>query len=255
MARPILMPRVQPRPVRGLHEWLAMEAQNRSGRMSGLGALGSPGGHSPGIGSEVRLQRVTTPPMELINAEKPDIQYVQIPAGEQGTVATLKLMKKLVFSPWGARNPDVALIARKIVSHVQSKDYEAEADAIFQYVKRHVRYRLDPVALEWLQTPRYTLTTQQGDCDDHSMVIASLALAAGHRAAFRTVKGDPQRPDAWSHVYGVIGVTKGGETQWYAADTTQQQSKLGWDPPESKLFGMATWVLEPDISVEDRQWR
>jgi hypothetical protein len=219
-----------------------------------MSGLGSPGGSSPLIGSEVRLQPTATPPMQLLNAAPPDIQYLKIPEGERGTEATLKLMKKLVMGPWGARNPGVVRVAREAVRHVGSKDYVAEAGAIYDYVKRHVRYRLDPVALEWVQTPLYTLTTQQGDCDDHAMLIAALAMAAGHRGAFRTVKGDPDRPESWSHVYGVIGVVKGGQTEWLAADTTQNGATLGWNPPESKLYGMATWVLDPDVAVEDQQW-
>lgn len=240
-----------PTQVSGLHDFLTLQGLSSGG----LGDLGSPGGTSPDVGSMVNLPAVTAPPGQLVQADLPDIQYLKIPGGEAGTAATLKVMKRLVMGPHGARNPRIVLLARKLVQHVQSKDYVAEADAIFNYVKSHVRYRLDPVALEWVQTPIYTLQTHQGDCDDHASLIASLALAAGHRAAFRTVAGDPNRPQSWSHVYAVIGVTRKGETTWLAADTTQNRATLGWEPPEDKIFGKKTWVIDPNIAVEDKQWR
>jgi len=225
-------------------------------RTHGLGSLGSPGGASPGIGAHAPIQEIRDPGHSHVNANMPDIKYVKIPHGEKGTVATLKIMKKLVMGPWGARNPQVVLLANRIRDHVTSKDYRAEADAIYRYVKQHVKYKLDPSGLEWVQTPKYTLFERHaGDCDDHSTTIAALAIASGHRAAFRTVRGDPSRPNSWSHVYAAIGVTRGGQTEWFGADSTQQESTLGWDPPEGKRFGMATWVIDPNLAEEDKQWR
>lgn len=233
------------RQVAGLHEKIMAE---------GLGGLGSPGGTSPSVGAQVNLPRVAMPPVELLNKQRPPVQVYKIPAGEKGTIATLKLMKKLVMGPWGARNPQVVFLARDIVQHVPSKDYWHEAQAIFEYVKGNVRYRLDPLALEWIQTPLYTLQTHQGDCDDMSSLIASLALAAGHRAAFVTVAGDPQRPNSYSHVYAMIGVSRKGKTEWLAADATINDSTIGWEPPGEKVFKKTVWVIDPNVRVEDRQW-
>lgn len=184
----------------------------------------------------------------------PPITYVQIPPGEKGTVATLKIMKKLALGSWGHRNPEVVMLAQQIVNHLPSKDYRGEADAILQFMKRHVRYRYDPAGLEYVSTPWYTLLVSGNeDCDGHATAIAALAMALGHRAAFRTVKGDPGRPDAWSHVYPVIGIVESGKTVWLTADSTQKESYLGWDPPEGKLFGMKTWVIDPSLS-EGSEW-
>jgi transglutaminase superfamily protein len=241
--------RCSPRQVAGLHDRVS------SFGLHGLSGLGSPGGSSPAVGSQVNMPRVNMPPVQLLNRPRPNVQVYEIPSGTKGTIATLKLMKKLVMGPWGGRNPDVVFLARDIVQHVGSKDYRQEANAIFEYVKAHVRYRLDPMAMEWIQTPLYTLQTAQGDCDDMSSLICALAVAAGHRAAFVTVAGDPSRPNSYSHVYAMIGVTTNGKTEWLAADATQNNATLGWEPPAEKVFKKTIWVLDPNIAVEDKQWR
>lgn len=183
----------------------------------------------------------------------PPTKYIEIPGGERGTVATLKIMKELVLGQWGHRNPEVVMLAQKIVDHLPSKDYRAEADALLQFMKENVRYRLDPAGLEYVPTPWYTLLVSGNeDCDGHSTATAALAMALGHKAAFRTVKGDPSRPEQWSHVYAVIGVPDKGKIEWLTADSTQKESYLGWDPPQGKLYGMKTWVIDP--SLEEDKW-
>jgi len=184
----------------------------------------------------------------------PPIKYIRIPSGEKGTVATLKVMKGLVLGRWGHRNPEVVHLAREIVKEVPSKNYKGEAQAIFDFMRKNVKYNLDPAGLEYVPTPWYTLLVSgYEDCDGHATAIAALAMALGHRAAFRTVKGDKRRKDQWSHVYAVIGIPqKGGKTEWLTADSTQKEAYLGWNPPEGKLNGMKTWVIDP--TLEDVEW-
>jgi len=241
---------------------------------SGVGGLGdatAPNGNgssSPGEISLPRVPRGPKPPaplfMKLQDGPQPydmtwgpPVQYVKIPGGEWGTVATLKVMKELVLGKWGHRNPEVVLLAKKIVADVSpgpAKDYEAMAAAILDFMKSRVKYELDPSGLEYVQTPHYTLLNSgSGDCDDHATATAALAMALGFRAAFRTVKGDRDRQDQWSHVYPVIGITSGKDDVWLTADSTQKESFVGWDPPEGKLYGMKTWVIDPQ-TAEGVQW-
>jgi hypothetical protein len=186
----------------------------------------------------------------------PPVKYVEIPQGEEGTVATLKIMKGLVLGPWGHRNPEVVELARMIVSDVSpgaEKDYHAMAEEILRFMKTHCDYRLDPAGLEYVPTPWYTLLVSGSeDCEGLTIATCSLSMALGMRAGFRTVKGDKSRPDQWSHVYAVIGVPNKGQIDWLTADSTQKESYLGWDPPEGKLHGMKTWVIDPGL--EDDSW-
>jgi transglutaminase-like putative cysteine protease len=186
----------------------------------------------------------------------PPVKYLKIPHGEDGTVATLKVMKKLVLGPWGSRNPEVIELTRMAVRDVSpgpEKDYRAMAQAIFDFVRENVAYRLDPSGLEYVYTPWYTLLVSgYEDCESQASAVAAMAMALGLRAGFRTVKGDKRRPDQWSHVYAVIGIPEKGKTVWLTADTTQKEAYLGWDPPEAKLYGKKTWVIDP--GVEDIEW-
>ncbi len=110
----------------------------------------------------------------------PPIKYFKIPRGEAGTVATLKIMKELVLSKWGHRNPEVIWLAKKVVKDVSpgpTKDYKAMAAAILDFMKGDVTYKprkrgnaginyeFDPAGLEYVQTPWYTLLSEgSGDC-------------------------------------------------------------------------------------------
>jgi transglutaminase-like putative cysteine protease len=219
------------------------------GGLGALEAIGSPvQGVVEGMGAVVKgsLPFHTAPRIEEVNPYPAEIRYVKIPNGDAGTLATLKIMKQLCLGPWGAHNPQIALLANQIRDGFPSRSYEAEAQALLDWVKQNVRYKLDAAGLEWVQTPTYTLKRKAGDCDCLSTLLCSLALASGFKAGFRTVRGDPGRKD-FSHVYSVIGITRNHETKWYGADATQRQSRLGWDPPGIAPQDMATWVIDPTL--------
>lgn len=116
----------------------------------------------------------------------PPVKYYKIPQGEDGTVATLKIMKGLVLSKWGHRNPEVIWLAKEVVRDVSpgpAKDYRAMAQAVLDFMKGDVTavarpggearpwgsagvdYMFDPAGLEYVQTPWYTLLSEgSGDC-------------------------------------------------------------------------------------------
>lgn len=177
----------------------------------------------------------------VVTGPRLPIEYVEIPGGVPGTIATLEYM-----ADWARRSihdprtgGDFVQWARDIVERVPSKDYVGELRALFGFVKRNVRYRLDPVGLERVQAPYWTLCVDgAGDCDDHCALLMGLAGATGHGALARAVKVDPRRPTQYSHVYAVLSArVPGGERRWFGADTTTRQATLGWEPPASRQFG------------------
>lgn len=178
---------------------------------------------------------------------RPQVQLLGLPGGEQGTVVTLQKMRDAALGAEGAHNAEVRMLAQKIVSDVGSKDYVAEARAIFEFMRQHVRYTLDPRGLEWVQTPWYTLLViGQGDCDDHATATIAMAVALGHGGAFRTYKGDKARPDEWSHVVPVIGVRQEGRELWLPCDSTERHARFGEDPPGAgPQIEQKTWVIVP----------
>lgn len=108
------------------------------------------------------------------------------------------------------KDPRVRSVALKIVQGLPSQNYLDEARAIADFVHRNVRYVRDIKGVETLHDP-VTLLEQvsrgvaQGDCDDMSLLIASLLLSIGHKPYFRIVKYRPLGP--WSHIY-VVGYEK-----------------------------------------------
>ena len=173
---------------------------------------------------------------------------VTIRDGDQGTQDTLEAMGALAVQ--AAHDPQFVDHARAIVAHLPSKDYLGQARAIFKHVKKTVRYVYDPLALEVLTDPRWLLfVVGSGDCDEHAALIAALGMAVGLGGAFRTVglkddQTDPTKPPPWSHVYALLGVPKGQDVEWLAADTTQKESYLGWEP-EARVERKGTWMIAP----------
>lgn len=95
------------------------------------------------------------------------------------------------------------------------KNYAAELENVFNRLRRVVTYRRDPFQVEWVQSPWRTLEMGAGDCDDMSVLIASIMGSLGARYRFVTLKADMGRPDEWSHIFPEIFVSGKG---WVAAD-------------------------------------
>ncbi len=164
-------------------------------------------------------------------------ELIQIPGGLAGTAATIEVMKQKVLSDY--QHQRIVQLARMIVAGQGRKDHVAELEALFDWVKEHVRYIEDPADLELVSGASYTIFVEgQGDCDDHAVVMAALAKAIGRPVAFRTVGADPSRPREFSHVYAMIGA--GQPVQWYAADTAEGD-RLGWEPPGT--WNPSDWLV------------
>jgi len=153
----------------------------------------------------------------------------RIPSGPAGTRRTLEDMRQLVAK--GVTDPIVQNEAIRIVrsAGVRPFQYLAEVRALFEFVRDQIRYTRDPAGVELLRSPRVTLATRAGDCDDKATLLAALVRAIGNptRVAFRAIGTDPLTPGAYGHVYVVARV--GG--QEIAMDPTPTGAQLGWEYP------------------------
>ena len=147
------------------------------------------------------------------------------PTGIRGTRFTIDRMREMVHK--GKINPEVLQAASLIVRNIPGKDYYAEAEAIYEFVKTNIRYTRDPHNVELIQAANITLQRGQGDCDDHVCLVCALAGAVGLPCGVETIKCDPNFPNDFSHVYPIIKTNRG----WRAADTTVFESNFGWRPP------------------------
>lgn len=108
---------------------------------------------------------------------------------------TLALMRRLI-EEWSI-HPLFVQLARRVVKGAAGA--EAEARAIWAFVRDRVTYRHDPVGAEWVQDPVETLIrSQAGDCDDMAVAAGTLLQAIGHRAIIQAVRWEGR--DAPSHV-------------------------------------------------------
>ena len=142
----------------------------------------------------------------------PTYNLMRISDGREGIRQTLKLMSTI--SRKYSTAPQIRELACKIVAKVPEKQWGQEAAAILAFCQKAIRYTKDIEGVETLQTPAQTLRIGQGDCDDKSMLAASLLMSVGHPARFRAVgmiKG------TLSHVF--VETKMGGK--WVALETTE----------------------------------
>lgn len=162
-------------------------------------------------------------------------RVVTLPRGEAGIAETLRLMAVNVLA--SQQVPSLIHLASTITANVRSKDWRAEAAAVQNWVRQNIRYTRDPAALELIQSPRITLERKQGDCDDHSQLVAVLLSCLGHEVRFVAVGPAPGR---YGHVYAETLING----TWTPVETTEPWA-LGQQPPAAKqvsrmVFAIAT---------------
>jgi transglutaminase-like putative cysteine protease len=162
--------------------------------------------------------------VQCLSFSSPPTELAFIPTGSAGIADTLNRMVKLVREY--RRNPTVRQLAVEIrqAARVPSKDWLGEVRALHRFVRSYITYVRDVRDVETLQTPLHTLQNRAGDCDDQSLLLASLLEAIGHPTKF--VAMGFSTPEQFSHVLTetLIG------TRWIPAETTLDRP-VGWSPP------------------------
>lgn len=137
----------------------------------------------------------------------PQIQETSISNGLNGNIETIQVMREKARLRSG--HPLVRKLALNILQeyNVKSHHFVDEALAIGDYVKRKVRYVRDPDAIEYLTDPLDLVKaiqngTAQGDCDDMSLLTASLLLSVGIQPKFRAVRYKEPYGN-YNHIYVV----------------------------------------------------
>jgi transglutaminase-like putative cysteine protease len=119
-------------------------------------------------------------------------------------------------------HPQIRQTALDLVGAIPGKNWRAEVEAIFAYVRDQIRYTRDINGVETLQTPLVTLQVEQGDCDDKSTLLAALLEAVGHPTRFVAIG---RMPDQYSHVF--VQTLLGNK--WVSLDPTMPVG-VGWTP-------------------------
>jgi len=147
-----------------------------------------------------------------------DVTFLDRPLrpGLRGVIDTVRIIIALICM--GSRDPAVE---RVVVDDQLPLDSLGRAVAVFLKVKRHVTYTEDPPDIELVQSARRTLRRKAGDCDDFTVLIGALLVAAGLRVRVRVVRTGVHRQ--FNHVLPEAMV-RGG---WFTLDATTPESKPG----------------------------
>lgn len=151
------------------------------------------------------------------------------PPGAAGIFHTVRLMRGLIDA-WKT-DPRIIEAATQLIYLVPAKAQLSEVEALFVYVRDHVRYQQDVAGIETLADPWTTLRRQVGDCDDQVTLLGTLLEAAGYPT--RIVLAAYQAPRVWEHTY----LQALAEGQWLDLDPTED-GPVGWRPPGA----VSTWV-------------
>jgi transglutaminase-like putative cysteine protease len=145
-----------------------------------------------------------------------------IPNGAQGVRATLREMSRIVKAY--KSNPQIRELAVNLTANLPPKNWRAEVNAIFCFVRDYIRYVKDIQGVETLHTPDNLLRLRSGDCDDKSILSATLLASIGHPTRFIACGflGD----GSYSHVFTQTKIAG----KWVTLECTMGEWPLGKTP-------------------------
>lgn len=156
----------------------------------------------------------------------PRIQVLRVPKGTAGTITTAGIIGRLIRE--GAKDFYVRQKAIEVFRAygVKPKNRLGEVCALFDFVKRNIRYTRDIFRVELLHSARRMLELRAGDCDDMTILLGSMLMSTGHPVRLVLTGFRKDRPHAYTHIYPEVRV--GG--RWLAIDATVDKP-IGWAPP------------------------
>lgn len=177
--------------------------------------------------------RGSTAPLGLVSFYPQSLRPNQLsglPEGVDGIRKTLKIMVQLARQY--QKDMGVVQLSRDLTDPLPQKDFSGELEALQRFVRDCIRYVRDPEDVELVQTPKATLETARGDCDDKATLLASLLKSIGFPTRFVAVgiAGGP-----YSHVY--VEARLG--TRWIPLETIVEGAEPGWSPPDKTRLMVA----------------
>lgn len=99
--------------------------------------------------------------------------------------------------------------SQRLARRLKKKTLRASAKAIYTYIVRRIAYKLDRQGVEEIRTAARTLADRKSgvDCEDYSILIASLLINMGYDAVYEVV--DLNRVPGYDHIF-TVGRDKDG---------------------------------------------
>lgn len=157
---------------------------------------------------------------------QPRVTMLRVPKGKRGTLATARIIGEMIRS--GAKDFYVRQKAIQVFRayRVPPKDRMGEVWALFDWVRRNIRYTRDIFKVELLHTARRMLELRAGDCDDMTILLGAMLVSTGHPVRLVLAGFRPNKPHSYSHIYLEARVGK----FWAPIDVTVDKP-MGWSPP------------------------
>jgi predicted transglutaminase-like cysteine proteinase len=138
------------------------------------------------------------------------------------------------------QDPNVRAFAVKAVSKkkvngkfaLAERDYEGELKAVFDDIRRNVRYVRDGHKLDTFQSARRTLEFGGGDCDDYTITMGSALQSIGYPVKLRIVQTKGSKD--FNHIFLLAGLPPRAPTKWVPLDASVDKP-AGWHPPHRML--------------------
>ena len=137
----------------------------------------------------------------------------------------------------GKLEPEVIEWARKAVTKkcgngwcIPEKDTMGEAKAIFEALRRDVRYTSDVLGADTYARASQTLRMHAGDCDDYTITGCSALNAIGIPCAADVIQ--TKGSDDWNHIYAMVGLPRVNPTRWVPFDASIDRP-FGWEAPKA----------------------
>jgi len=125
---------------------------------------------------------------------------------------SLDLIAKKIYA--GSARPAVRLLALRAVASAPERNERAEIAALADFVKRRVKFRRDPYAIEMLGDIEDMLEQGAGDCDCMTIGLGQLMASIGYPVRARAI-GDTKLRHVFPEVY------LKSEGRWMPVDLTK----------------------------------
>jgi len=175
-----------------------------------------------------------------------------LPKGDDGVARTIRLIRDLMDAAVTDAQVNEAAISILRNAGVENFDRAAKLRALYDFVSwPNFLYVEDPVGpfgpKETVRTVRTLLRVRAGDCDDYTLLLASLAGTVGIATRAVTVASDPSMPQDFSHIYPEAELTP-GKGDFVPMDAARPGAQFGL--PAQRYFRKRIWSLT-DSSYKD----
>lgn len=145
--------------------------------------------------------------------------------GDAGIEQTISMIRTLVHQ--GVRDVTVNRTALEILQGVPPHEPELEAQAIYNWVRKNIRFTNDIYGAETLRPAAEILRVRAGDCDDiNGILLPTLLESVGIQSRLVTIAADDARPDNFSHIYCEANL----DGAWTPLDAAARSASFGRAP-------------------------